>query len=137
MPAAGTPDVMAHRQGIEELVGQHERRPGRNGIERLVPRDGASAGREPRALCVSQDGARLDEMKVDGVEEGRQAPRGPQRIGQEGTAPRSELDEADRGRCPQGLPHRGGPGADELAEHLARFRGRGEIPETPRGSRVL
>ncbi len=133
MPAAGAMDVVAHRQAIEELVGQDEGRTGRHGIERIVPSDGASAGRERFALRFAQDGARLDEVEIDGVEEGRQAARGPQRIGQERPAARSELDEAHRRRCPQGLPDRGGPGADELAEHLARLRGRREISRGAEG----
>ena len=121
---------LADRQGIEELVGDDDRRPLRHIADqrRASVTDGLSAGDrcQASACCASRAGAGadLDQMDRRGLEEPRHPARGAQRIAHQRAAAGAQLDEAQRRRAAELLPRHGAPQADQLAEDLADL-GRG------------
>jgi hypothetical protein len=129
-PAIGRAFELVDRQGVEELVGDDQRRAGGNPGDVAVPSDwrfGRHAGQR-RALFAAQRRARFHQMNVDrGAEFGRGLAGGAQRVGHQRAAAGAELDQPQRRRRPHGLPDHGAPQADELAEDLADFRRGDEI----------
>ena len=84
----------------------------------------ALEGGERLALQRAQLLVDLDKVEIDGGMEARHAARGAQGIGHQGAASRSELDQPHAGWSSHRQPALGEPGAQKLAEHLARFPAR-------------
>ena len=126
-PAVGGAQVVAHRQGVEELVGDHDRGAGRHILHAGVPGQGDAAALQRRALGSAQDGAGLDEVEAESVGEARHPAQDAERVAEQRAAAGAELDEVQPLRAAHRGPDRGHPGADELAEHLARLGRGGEI----------
>ena len=93
-PAARRLVELAHRQGIEELVGDQQRRARRHIVEAFVP--GRAPGGEGGLLDGAQRFVDLDEMKIDRGVKARDAARGAQGIGHQGAAAGSQLDQPHR-----------------------------------------
>ena len=126
-PAALGGEELANRQGIEELVGDEQRRARRHVLEPVVPVKGEAGGGEGGLLPLPQGRARLHEMHDGGRLEVGQDTGRAQQVRHQGAAPRSQLDEAAGGRAAHGVPDFHHPQADQLAEHLADLGRRGEI----------
>ena len=143
------------REGIQELVGDDDRRPLRHLVDRLVPFDGHWPTHTPLALSLSKDSRRriavvrpalhgvgakrlllhraqrragLDQVHGGRGQERRHRPRRAQGIAHQGAAARPELDEAQRRGAAHALPDDSTPHSDQLAEHLADLGRRDEIP---------
>ena len=81
-PAALRLVELAHRQGVEEFVGDHQRRARRHIVEALVP--GRLPGGERRPLGGTQRFVDVDEMQADRAMKVRHAARGAQGVGHQG-----------------------------------------------------
>jgi hypothetical protein len=127
VPAGVGAHELPDAEGIEEFVGDEERRPRPDVVEAVVPLDRHAGAGQGRFLALPQHGAGLDQGDANGVQEPRHDACGAQKIGHQRAAPRSQLDEPQRRRRTHRLPGGGAPHADQFAEHLRDLRRRGEI----------
>ena len=128
MPAGRATLRLVDGQGVEEFVGEQDRRTGRHLGERRVPAHRHVAGVAQRLrLALPQGGAHLDEMHAQRTAEFGRGAGGADRIEHHGAAAGPDLDELEHRRRADLLPHFGGPQSDHLAEHLAHFRRGDEI----------
>ena len=128
-PAMGRLLELADRQGVEELVRDHQQRTVGHRGEAVVPdRLAALKGRGQRfALPHAENGTGFDQMDAQGLPEGRQHRGGSQRVAHQRASARPKLDEVHAVRRAHGRPGMGTPETDQLSEHLADFRRRDEI----------
>ena len=128
VPAGRTALRLVDGQGVEEFVGEHDRRARRHLGERRVPAHRHVAGVAQRVrLALPQGGAHLDEMHAQRPAEFGRGAGGADRIEHHGAAAGPDLDELEHGGRADLLPHFGGPQSDHLAEHLAHFRRGDEV----------
>ncbi len=130
VPTASGANELAHRQAIEELVGEDDGRAVWQRIGRVVPRRAAPG--EAAFLRFPQYRARLDEMRCD-ANIWRGGGQGPQRICHERAASRAELGDEERFRSAHGSMDIGRPGPDQFPEHLRDFGGGGEVATRAQG----
>ena len=126
-PLAVHAHELAHGQGVEKLVADHDRGPVRNFLEGLGPGDRNARIDKQFVLHRRQSRARLDEPDVERVAEGRNNARGAQRVAHQRASPGAEFDKAHRIGRAHARPHFSRPKPDQLAEHLGYFRRGGEI----------
>ena len=130
-PLSPHPHELAHRQSVEKLVADHDRRTVRNLFQRLGPGD-RHAGLEKQLVLHRRQGrACLQEPNVEGGAKVRHDARRPQRVAHQRAAARPQLDEPDGIWRAHGRPYLRRPEADQLPEHLRDLGRRGEIARGP------
>ena len=116
-------------KGIDEFVGDEDERAVRHVFDRLAPvQRGRGDRAASRAATSRKHGAGLDQGDGEccrGVP--APAPKTRSASAIKRAAPRPELGDDHRGGLAHGLPDRGRPDADQLAEHLADLRRGDEI----------
>ena len=130
-PALGGLVELAHRQGVEEFIGDQQERARRHVVEAFVP--GRREAGQGGALCPPERTAGVDEMQVECGVEARHGTGRAQRVGHQRAAAGSEFDQPHgRGRAhrPPALRQ---PCAQEFAEHLGDFRRRREVAPGTQG----
>src|SRR6476646_3891645 len=86
-PRAAAKDELPDRQGIDEFVGEHDKRSVRQRVELSMPAQRHWRSLEGVPLCLNRDIACLDERHGDAIEEFRNAPPGTDRILHQSAAP--------------------------------------------------
>ena len=135
-PLSAHAHELAHWQGVEKFVADHDRRPVWDFLEALRPRDRHAAVNEQFVLHRRHRWARLDEPHVERIAKSRHNAGGAQRIAHQRAAPRSELDEAHWIGRAHARPHFRRPKPDQFAEHLRNLRRGREIARRAEGIAV-
>ena len=126
-PLSPDPHELAHRQGVEKLVADDDRRTVRKLFQRLGPGDRHAGLEQQFVLHRRQGRARLQEPDVERGAKVRHDARGPQRVAHQRAPARPQFDQPDGIWRAHGRPDLRRPKADQLAEHLRDLRRGGEI----------
>ncbi len=130
-PACAAADELADRQRVQELVGEQDRRKLRQRVHAVVPGDRRASSLQAFRLQAAQPRRGLDQVELQRRARSRARRSRMARSASAISVPRPgpQFGERHRGGAAHRLPGHGGPGAEQLAEHLGDLRRGGEVPE--------